>query len=92
MRPWDVSVGFAQYEGGPFVPNVSIHLPARSLATGTFSHIARGEIIIDSREKLWFAAGMAMIVIGIFAFSGILELILAVGGVLVASQGRRRQA
>ena len=33
-----------------------------------------------------------MIVIGIFALSGILELELAVSGVLVASQGRRRQA
>jgi hypothetical protein len=51
-----------------------------------------GEDKIDRQGKLWFGVGMAMIVIGIFAFSGILELVVAVSGVLVASQGRKRRA
>jgi hypothetical protein len=51
-----------------------------------------GEDTIDRQGKLWFGVGMAMIVIGIFAFSGILELVVAVSGVLVASQGRKRRA
>jgi hypothetical protein len=44
---------------------------------------------MDARGQALFVAGMVIMVVGIFAFSGLVELVLAVGGVLIASQGRR---
>jgi hypothetical protein len=61
-------------------------------ADGYCHIIGRGENIIDTQGKLWFGAGIAIIIVGIFAFSGVLEIVFAVSGVLIASQGRKRRA
>ena len=48
--------------------------------------------LCDTQGKLWFGTGIAIMVIGIFAFSGILEIVFAAAGYFLAKSRRSQTA
>jgi hypothetical protein len=45
---------------------------------------------VDARGKLQVGVGVAILVVGIFVFDGVIEIIVAMGGVFIAAQARQR--